>query len=92
LTKSVKWRSSSTDTEPVRKRFESYTRSGRIGDALLDLLYATPFLVGGVFVFLMTGVAIANGPNDAGALPGFGVAALLIAFGGYFAVRAIRGR
>ncbi len=76
----------------MRRRFESETGTGRIGDALLDLLYATPFVLGGLLVGLMTFVAIAEGPDDESALPGFGLAALLIVLGIYFIGRAIRGR
>lgn len=76
----------------MRRRFGSETRAGRIGDALLDLLYATPFVLGGLLMGLMTYVAVAEGADDEGALPGFGLAALLIVPGIYFIGRAIRGR
>jgi hypothetical protein len=76
----------------VRRRFGRETRTGRTGDALLDLLYATPFVAGGLLLAVGTWISIANGPDDDEALVGFGLAILLFVPGVYFVRRAVRGR
>jgi hypothetical protein len=76
----------------MRRRFESHTRSGRIGDALLDLLYGAVVVASGLFLGAMSMVAVAEGTDDTGGYLMLGIAGLVMAAGLYFLVRAARGR
>jgi hypothetical protein len=75
----------------VRRRFESQTRSGRIGDALLDLLYGAVVVAGGLFLGVLAMLA-ADEEGGAGAWLGLVAAGLIFVGGLYLLLRAIRGR
>ena len=76
----------------VRRRFDSQTRSGRLGDALLDLLYGAAVVAGGLFLGALSMVAVAEGSDDAGAYGMLAVAGVIFVGGLYLLLRAIRGR
>lgn len=76
----------------VRRRFGSQTRSGRIGDALLDLLYGAVVVAGGLFLGALSMVAVAEGSDDADAYLMLALAGLTVVGGLYLLLRAVRGR
>ena len=76
----------------MRRRFDGHTRSGRIGDAVLDLLYGAVVVGGGLFLGALSMVAVAEGSDDAGAYLTLAVAGLIVLGGLYLLWRAVRGR
>jgi hypothetical protein len=76
----------------MRRRIDGQTRAGRVGDALLDLLYGAVLVAGGLFVGAVSWAAIAESGNDSEVYPMLLVAGLVIVGGLYFLLRAARGR
>jgi hypothetical protein len=76
----------------VGRRIDSQTRAGRVGDALLDLLYGVVLVGGGLFVGAVSWVAIAESDGDSEVYPVLAVAGLIVVGGLYYLLRAARGR
>ena len=76
----------------MRRNVESDTRSGRIGDAALDVLYGATLVAAGLFIALFAYVGVAQGPDDLADLFVIGAGGLVAAAGLWFLKRAVRGR